>query len=209
MEHEFRNQGYKIIAGVDEAGRGPLAGPVVAAAVILPERFDLKGLTDSKKLTALRREKLSKEIKEISLAWHIETVSVEYINEHNILKATLYAMKNCIEKLNPAPDCVLIDGNQTVPGVNIPQKAIIKGDMRCKTISSASILAKVHRDEIMQNLHIRYPLYKFDKNKGYGSKAHLEALKEFGATPCHRKYYAPVAEIINTENKQMELMMRL
>lgn len=206
MEQRFKEKGFKSIAGVDEVGRGPLAGPVVAAAVIMPVDFKIEGLNDSKKLTAKKRQKLAKQIKENALAWQIEIMDVDFINKYDILKATFAAMQKCVLNLETKPDCILVDGNQTIPNINIPQFAIVKGDSKCKTISCASIIAKVYRDEIMLELDKLYPQYKFSKNMGYGSKAHLDALKKFGATSHHRKHFAPVADVIEQKNEQLELI---
>lgn len=206
MEQQFKKKGFKLIAGVDEVGRGPLAGPVVAAAVIMPYEFELDGLNDSKKLTAKKRQKLTTQIKEQALAWQIEIIGVDFINKYNILKATFAAMQKCLLNLKIKPDCVLVDGNQTIPDINIPQFAVIKGDSKCKSISCASIIAKVYRDEIMLEIDQLYPQYKFSKNMGYGSKAHLDALKKFGATPAHRKHFAPVSNVIQQKNEQLKLI---
>lgn len=203
MEEQFREKGFTLIAGVDEVGRGSLAGPVVAASVIMPPDFFIKDLDDSKKLTAKKRLLLYEKIKKTAIAWQIEEIDVDFINKHNILKATFAAMQKCILNLKIKPDCVLVDGNQTIPNIMIPQFAIIKGDSKCKTISSASILAKVYRDQIMQNIDKLYPQYNFCRNVGYGSKAHIEALNKFGPAPCHRKYFAPVLKL---KEKQLKLI---
>lgn len=203
MEQEFKKRGFNLIAGVDEAGRGPLAGPVVAAAVILPADFKLSGVKDSKKLTPLKRKKLNEQIKKCALAWRVEVVDVSFIDKHNILRAALLAMQNCVLNLAIKPDCVLVDGNQTIPQIKAPQFAIVKGDQKCKSISCASILAKVYRDEIMLTLHEKYPQYDFAQNKGYGSKSHLNALKRHGATDIHRKSYAPVKLALSNNFEQL------
>jgi ribonuclease HII len=184
-----------LIAGVDEAGRGPLAGPVVAAAVILDDLNPIMGLTDSKKLTALKRERLYDEIRAKALCCSIAEATVEEIDELNILQATLLAMRRAVEGLRLKPTKVLVDGNR-LPVLNILAEAIVKGDSKVQAISAASILAKVHRDRWCQELHAQYPQYGFDAHKGYGTVAHLQALKEHGATPWHRKSFSPVTEVL-------------
>ena len=184
-----------LIAGVDEAGRGPLAGPVVAAAVILDDLNPIAGLADSKKLTALKRERLYDEIRAKALCCSIAEATVEEIDELNILQATLLAMRRAVEGLRLKPTKVLVDGNR-LPVLNVLAEAIVKGDSKVQAISAASILAKVHRDRWCQELHAQYPHYGFDGHKGYGTAAHLQALKEHGATPWHRKSFAPVAEVL-------------
>jgi ribonuclease HII len=184
-----------LIAGVDEAGRGPLAGPVVAAAVILDDLNPIVGLADSKKLTALKRERLYDEIRAKALCCSIAEASVEEIDEINILQATLLAMKRAVEGLRLKPTKVLVDGNR-LPVLDVLAEAIVKGDSKVQAISAASILAKVHRDRWCQDLHAQYPHYGFDGHKGYGTAAHLQALREHGATPWHRKSFAPVAEVL-------------
>ena len=184
-----------LMAGVDEAGRGPLAGPVVAAAVILDDLHPIVGLNDSKKLTAKRREKLFDEIKAKALCFSIAQASVQEIDEINILQATMLAMKRAVEGLRLKPQRVLVDGNR-LPTLDILAEAIVQGDALVPAISAASILAKVHRDRWCQELHAQYPLYGFDGHKGYGTAAHLQALKEHGATPWHRKSFSPVAEVL-------------
>ena len=184
-----------LIAGVDEAGRGPLAGPVVAAAVILDDLNPIAGLADSKKLTALKRERLFDEIRAKALCCSIAEATVEEIDELNILQATLLAMRRAVEGLRLKPTKVLVDGNR-LPVLDVLAEAIVKGDSKIQAISAASILAKVHRDRWCQELHAQYPQYGFDGHKGYGTAAHLQALKEHGATPWHRKSFAPVAEVL-------------
>ena len=184
-----------LIAGVDEAGRGPLAGPVVAAAVILDDLNPIVGLADSKKLTALKRERLYDEIRAKALCCSIAEATVEEIDELNILQATMLAMRRAVEGLRLKPTKVLVDGNR-LPVLDVLAEAIVKGDSKVQAISAASILAKVHRDRWCQELHAQYPQYGFDGHKGYGTAAHLQALKEFGATPWHRKSFAPVAEVL-------------
>ncbi len=182
-----------LIAGVDEAGRGPLAGPVVAAAVILDARHPIKGLADSKKLTALRRERLFDEICAKALCCSIAEASVEEIDRLNILQATLLAMRRAVEGLRLKPKLVLVDGNR-IPVLEMLAEAIIKGDALVPSISAASILAKVHRDRWCAELHLQYPEYGFSGHKGYGTLAHMAALREHGACPQHRMTFRPVSE---------------
>lgn len=184
-----------LIAGVDEAGRGPLAGPVVAAAVILDDMNPIVGLTDSKKLTPLKRERLYDEIRAKALCCSIAEATVEEIDKLNILQATMLAMRRAVEGLRLKPTKVLIDGNR-LPVLDVLAEAIVKGDSKVQAISAASILAKVHRDRWCLELHAEYPQYGFDDHKGYGTAAHLKALKEYGATPWHRTSFAPVAEVL-------------
>jgi ribonuclease HII len=182
-----------LVAGVDEAGRGPLAGPVVAAAVILDERQPIAGLADSKKLTALRRERLFDEIRAKALCCSVAEASVEEIDRLNILQATLLAMRRAVQGLRLKPALVLVDGNR-LPVLDIPAEAIVKGDALVPAISAASILAKVHRDRWCAEVHAQYPQYGFDAHKGYGTAAHLQALRAHGASPLHRRSFAPVAQ---------------
>ncbi|SDO03414.1 ribonuclease HII [Polaromonas sp. JS666] len=184
-----------LVAGVDEAGRGPLMGPVVAAAVILDELNPIKGLADSKKLTALRREKLYDEIRAKALCCSIAEASVEEIDSLNILQATMLAMKRAVEGLRLKPNKVLVDGNR-LPTLVILSEAIVGGDALVPAISAASILAKVHRDRWCAEFHLEYPQYGFADHKGYGTAEHLAALREHGACPQHRKSFAPVAEVL-------------
>ncbi len=182
-----------LVAGVDEAGRGPLAGPVVAAAVILDERQPIAGLADSKKLTALRRERLFDEIRAKALCCSVAEASVEEIDRLNILQATLLAMRRAVQGLRLKPALVLVDGNR-LPVLDVPAQAIVKGDAAVPAISAASILAKVHRDRWCAEVHAQYPQYGFDAHKGYGTAAHLQALRAHGASPLHRRSFAPVAQ---------------
>lgn len=184
-----------LVAGVDEAGRGPLAGPVVAAAVILDQRQPIKGLADSKKLTALRREKLFDEIRAKALCCSIAQASVEEIDRLNILQATLLAMRRAVEGLRLKPNKVLVDGNR-LPDIGLPAQAIVGGDALVPAISAASILAKVHRDRWCLELDQLYPQYGFDKHKGYGTAAHLAALQAHGPCAEHRISFRPVAEVM-------------
>jgi ribonuclease HII len=194
----FKN-GIMLIAGVDEAGRGPWAGPVVAAAVILPINTRIKGLNDSKKLSSRKREKLFVEISLRALGIGVEAISHGVIDDINILQATYLAMKGAINKLSPAPELVLVDG-WPIPGLKASQVAITGGDGKSAAIAAASIIAKVTRDRIMAELSQQYPQYGFHKHKGYGTKEHREALKRYGPCPMHRKSYAPVREILEIIN---------
>lgn len=186
----------RCIAGVDEAGRGPLAGPVVAAAVILDRGFFIKGINDSKKLSSQNREALAGEIKKHALAWAIASVQHDEIDSLNILNATLLAMKKAVEQLDKTPDHVQVDGNR-VPVLNCSVEAIIKGDSLVDSIAAASILAKVERDAIMIKMDAKYPGYGFARHKGYPTKQHIEALKLQGICEIHRKSYAPVQQHIS------------
>ena len=184
-----------LMAGVDEAGRGPLMGPVVAAAVILDDLNPIKGLADSKVLTALRREKLYDEIRAKALCFSIAMATAEEIDTINILQATMLAMKRAVETLRLKPNKVLVDGNR-LPTLVILSEAIVKGDSLVPAISAASILAKVYRDRWCEEFHLEYPQYGFAGHKGYGTAEHLAALREHGACPQHRRSFAPVAEVL-------------
>jgi ribonuclease HII len=178
----------KISAGVDEAGRGPLAGPVVAAAVILPDGCEIDGLNDSKKLSPEKRETLFHQIKSLAIVTGVGIVEPEEIDRINILRAALLAMEIAVNNLDPQPDYLLIDGN-TRTFLLIPQETVVKGDSRCCSIAAASIIAKVIRDSIMDNYHNIYPEYNFKKHKGYPTQEHFEALMKFGPCPIHRKTF--------------------
>jgi len=184
-----------LVAGVDEAGRGPLAGPVVAAAVILDELQPIQGLADSKVLSPARRERLFDEIRAKALACCIAEASVEEIDRLNILHATMLAMKRAVEGLRLLPHRVLVDGNR-LPQLKMPGEAIVKGDSKVASISAASILAKVHRDRLCLVLHEAYPAYGFATHKGYPTADHLAALRQHGACPEHRRSYAPVRAVL-------------
>lgn len=181
-----------LVAGVDEAGRGPLAGPVVAAAVILDDQNPIRGLNDSKKITAKRREALFDEIRARSLCCAIAEASVQEIDALNILQATLLAMKRAVEALRLPPKLVLVDGNR-LPALAVRAEAVVQGDALIPAISAASILAKVHRDRLCAEMHLRHPAYGFDQHKGYGTARHLAALQAHGPSDCHRMTFAPVA----------------
>lgn len=185
-----------LLAGTDEAGRGPLAGNVVAAAVILDPEKTIAGLDDSKKLSEKKRQMLELEIKAKALAWAVVSISAQQIDEMNILQASLFAMRLAAEKLSVRPDHIFVDGNKTLNECFCDNTAIIKGDSRVAEISAASILAKVERDAQMQELHLQYPQYGFDKHKGYPTKVHREILQAIGPCPEHRRSYAPVREAL-------------
>ena len=199
-EREMWNDGVSFVAGVDEAGRGPLAGPVVAAAVVIPKYAEFPPVDDSKKLTDKQRRKLRAEIISVDkVLFSIAEVSADEIEKINILRATHSAMKWAVQKLKFV-DFALIDG-LPVPNFPVPSRAIVKGDSKSASIAAASILAKVHRDELMEKYAIKYPQYGFEKNKGYGTAAHLEALKKHGPCPIHRKTFAPVKKVLDNSTK--------
>ena len=191
FERRLRRQGLGRIAGVDEAGRGPLAGPVVAAAVIFPAGFADSRIIDSKRLDARRREELAPVITGAAVSWAVAASSESEIDAINILQATLRAMERAVAALSTAPDYVLVDGS-IMPGIPVPGEAVIGGDGSVACVAAASILAKVHRDRLMQAHHERWPAYGFDRNKGYGTPAHLVALAEHGPCPLHRRSFRPV-----------------
>lgn len=190
FERELRANGVQYIAGVDEVGRGPLAGPVVCAAVIMPiEDSELViGVDDSKKLSAKKREELAEQIKQKALCYTIIEVDEKTIDEINILQATRLGMKKAVETLALTPQTVLTDGNMTLD-ITLPQKSIIKGDALCYSIGAASILAKVYRDNLMDEYAKSYPHYAFEQNKGYGTAAHIQGIKEHGLCPIHRRTF--------------------
>lgn len=189
-------QGFELIAGVDEVGRGPLVGAVMTAAVILDPNNPIKGLADSKKLSEKKRLALAEEIKQKALAWSLGRAEPEEIDELNILHATMLAMQRAINTLKIRPHFVLVDGNR-IPKLDIPAQAVIKGDSLVAEISAASILAKVARDQEMVELDLQFPQYEFAKHKGYPTKVHLEKLAEFGALPQHRRSFAPVRKVLS------------
>ena len=188
FERMLLEKGYRYIAGVDEVGRGPLAGPVVCSAVIMPLDDLIEGVDDSKKLSAKKREELAEKIKEKALCYTLIEVGEKTIDEINILQATRLGMKKAIEGLSISPDIVLTDGNMTID-IPFKQKSIIGGDALSYSIGSASILAKVYRDKLMDDFAEKYPYYAFEKNKGYGTKAHIDGIKEHGLCPIHRKTF--------------------
>ena len=190
---------HRLLAGVDEVGRGPLIGPVVAAAVILDPEQPIEGLADSKKLSEKRREYLAEEIKSRALAWAVAEANVQEIDEINILHASLLAMRRAVEALQPVAEYVLVDGNRC-PELACPADAVIKGDSRVAAISAASIIAKVARDQQMLEMDNLYPGYGLAKNKGYPTKVHFEALQQLGITPEHRRSFGPVRRILEGIN---------
>lgn len=193
FERELRKQGFSILAGIDEVGRGPLAGPVVTSAVILPETFYLPGLNDSKKISESKREQFYEAIYKEALSIGVGIVHSEEIDEINIYQATKKAMMAAVNNLSELPDHLLIDAMEL--DIPIPQLSLIKGDARSITISAASIVAKVTRDRMMMEYGVKYPEYGFEKHMGYGTSQHLEALEKYGLTPWHRRSFAPVKEI--------------
>ncbi len=188
IEMSCWEKGYHLVCGVDEAGAGPLAGPVYAAAVVLPPHLELKWLNDSKQVTPKRREILFQEIQSQAIAWAVTAVDETVIDEVNILNARLMAMERAICQLEPAADYALIDGNRD-KGITLPHETVIKGDSKSASIAAASILAKVSRDHYMEEMAERYPQYQFDKHKGYPTKLHYELLDRFGPSPIHRKSF--------------------
>ncbi len=204
LESKIHDKGFLFIAGVDEVGRGPLAGPVVAAAVILPTNYRIPMVDDSKKLSEKQREELYSAIIKIpDIDYAIVEINAQKVDEINILQATHLAMITAVNKLNKV-DFVLVDG-LPVKGFDYPSKSVIKGDSKSASIAAASILAKVHRDNLMKKYAEQYPEYGFERHKGYGTAKHLEALNEFGITEIHRKSFAPVRDIISPPPEQLSL----
>lgn len=188
IEDSLYDRGFQTLCGIDEAGRGPLAGPVCAAACILPRDLEIPGLNDSKQLSAKKREALYAEITERALAWAVCMVDEKRIDEINILQATFEAMRGALGGLSVRPDFCLVDGNRD-PKLGIPTQTVVKGDARCATVAAASILAKVSRDRLMTELDAVYPEYGFAIHKGYGTKAHYAALDRYGLCPIHRRSF--------------------
>ncbi len=197
IENRLYKKGFLKIAGVDEAGRGPLAGPVCAAAVILPKDIEIDGINDSKKLTEKKRDALFDIIKEVAVAYCVEFVYPDVIDDINIKNATALAMHRAVENLSEKADFVIIDGNDNFP-YDIPFEYVIKGDAKSQTIAAASILAKVSRDRLMVELDEKYPQYGLKKHKGYGTKTHMEAIQQFGVTDIHRKSFM-TAKVLGKE----------
>lgn len=194
IERQYWMQGYDLIAGVDEVGRGPLAGPVVAAAVILPHDFDVLDVIDSKQLSAKKRDELYDKIIEKAISIGVGRVEASIIDEINIYEAARVAMTEAVNQLAPIPEALLIDAMRL--DLDLPQEFLIKGDARSNSIGAASIIAKVTRDRLMDSYGLKYPGYGFEKNAGYGTKEHLEGIKKIGITPIHRKTFAPIKDIL-------------
>ncbi|MGB4288524.1 MAG: ribonuclease HII [Tepidanaerobacteraceae bacterium] len=188
-ERKLMEKGYTLVAGVDEAGRGPLAGPVVASAVILEVDTQIIGLRDSKKISEKKREGVYEDIKSKAIAFAYDVVDVQYIDDHNILNATLMAMKNAVCKLPVKSEYILVDALR-IPDIDIPQESIVHGDSVCACIAAASVIAKVERDKIMRSYDLLYPQYGFCKHKGYGTKEHINSIKKHGFCPIHRKSFS-------------------
>ena len=190
LEREYAARGLRAVAGVDEVGRGPLAGPVVCAAVIMPleEALRVPGVNDSKKLSPKKREQLAERIRAVARAYAVEEVSAAVIDEINILQATRLGMKRAVEKLSPPADMVLTDGNMTLD-IALPQRSVVKGDALVCSIGAASILAKVYRDALMRDYAAQYPGYAFERNAGYGTAQHIRAIREVGICPIHRRTF--------------------
>ena len=197
-ELQLRKKGVKNIAGTDESGRGPLAGPVIAAAIILKENFQIRGLRDAKEIRLQDRKNLYLKILQNSKTIGISIVNNRIIDKKNILQASLYAMKHAIESLDIKPKYVLVDGNKEIPEIDLPQKAVVAGDKLCRSISAASIVAKVIRDEIMGYYDSLYPQYGFTKHKGYSTKEHIDLLEKYGSISIHRLSYQPVSDSLKT-----------
>ncbi len=200
FEQSARASGFTLIAGLDEAGRGPLAGPVVAAAVILPPGLLIPGLTDSKQVPEPERDRLFEVIRRQAVCYGVGVADERTIDEVNILQATIIAMEKALAALSPPPDYLLLDAI-TLPRIRLPQKPLIQGDCRSHSIAAASILAKVTRDRLMLELHAKYPQYNFHKHKGYGTREHMDLLREHGPCEAHRKSFSPVAALLRGEDR--------
>lgn len=197
LSDELCAKGYKAVCGVDEVGRGPLAGPVVAAAVIMPPGLEIEGLDDSKRLTASRRETIFEKIAGLGLICAVGIIDHTVIDSINIHRASLRAMCKAVMELENSPDFILVDGRHCIPNLSQPQLAIVSGDRRCKAISAASIVAKVTRDRIMDRFEALYPSFSFATHKGYPTPAHLQELKLYGPCDIHRKSFRPVSELVH------------
>lgn len=201
-EKKLWKKGADFIAGIDEVGRGPLAGPVVSAAVILPKDYCNKKIRDSKKLSPLQREKLFPDIIKNAITFSFGCVDAQVIDKINILRATFESMYRAIDKLKVLPEHILVDGYE-IPGLPIPQTGIKKGDNLCFSIAAASIIAKVFRDRIMELYDLEFPIYKFSENKGYGTKYHIETLLKFGPCRIHRKSFNPLKSLYSVRNQNL------
>ncbi|NLU10917.1 MAG: ribonuclease HII [Tepidanaerobacter acetatoxydans] len=188
-ERKLKQEGFTLVAGIDEAGRGPLAGPVVAAAVILVLDTEILNLKDSKKISEKKREEVYEDIKKRAVAYAYDVIDADYIDKYNILNSTLMAMKNAVEKLPVKPEYILVDALK-IPDIAVPQESIIHGDNICACIAAASIVAKVERDRIMRKYDLVYPEYGFIRNKGYGTKEHINSIKKHGICPIHRRSFS-------------------
>jgi ribonuclease HII len=195
FEQELKVRGFRLVAGVDEAGRGPLAGPVAAAAVILPEGADLPGLNDSKVVSAPRRALLAEAIRAVAVAWSVGLASVAEIDTLNIRRASFLAMRRALAGLRPKPDHVIVDGS-VIPEFYLPQTGVVRGDALVAAVAAASIIAKVTRDQLMDQLDTVFPSYGFCRNKGYPTPEHLEALQKYGPSPFHRRSFTPVKHLL-------------
>jgi len=200
-ERKLLTQGFRLIAGVDEAGRGAWAGPLVAAAVILPAKHKIKGINDSKKLKPEQRDKLYVQITRSALSWAVHLVHHDEIDKNGIAKANHLALQQAVKKLKPSPDYVLIDALEVELG-NTPSQSIIKGDEKIVSIAAASIIAKVTRDQLMHGWHILYPAYSFHIHKGYGTERHAKALKKHGPSPIHRQSFLPIKRLIRAKSRK-------
>lgn len=208
IEFQLYKSGYYRIVGVDEVGRGPLAGPVVAAAVCLPPDLEISGIDDSKKLSATQREDIFDQIVSSSAIYAIGIVDHEVIDRINILRASLRAMGEAVCKMDCQPEIILVDGRETIPSLNIPQVAVVGGDARCRSIAAASIIAKVTRDRIMERYDNLYPGFSFSRHKGYPTSDHLKELGSCGPTPIHRRSFRPVQQVISQKSvSQRELTL--
>ncbi|WP_297332057.1 ribonuclease HII [Flavobacterium sp.] len=195
----LNHSGFKYETGTDEAGRGCLAGPVTAAAVILPPDFEMEQLNDSKQLSEKTRDRLRPLIEKAALCYHVINIEPAIIDEINILNASIYAMQECIKALNPVPEYIIVDGNRFKPVSNIPHSCIVKGDSKYLSIAAASVLAKTYRDEYMNKIHEEYPMYNWKSNKGYPTAEHREAIRKYGTTKYHRMSFRLLPEQLELE----------
>lgn len=197
FDEAHRREAGPLLVGVDEAGRGPWAGPVSAAAVILRPESRFQGLNDSKQVSPKNRDRLFEEIRREALVYAVAVVEADVVDEINILEATFLAMRRALAGIAVRPDRIIVDGNRKIPDITIPQIPVVKGDSKSASVAAASILAKVTRDRLMVEAHGRFPLYGFDEHKGYGTPTHAEALRRFGPCPLHRRSFAPVRDVLS------------